>query len=133
MAGIAAGKKVAGDPSEGNGETDNFGNDSLWVDGSAKMGVRCLANDGKTDGLGEEYYCDNIATDSGAIRMYVWPDGSVVGVASDFIGPRSGLVYKFKGFAPNSAGSGLVGNPHVFSSDEQRGTCRAYWNTHARP
>lgn len=131
---IAAGKQVAGDTSEGNGETDNFGNDAIWVDGSVSLGVRCLANDGKTDGMGDEYYCDNLVSDAGALHMIVWPDKTVVALASDFISPESGLVYKFKGFAPVSASSGLIGeNPRILSSDEQRGTFRVYWNTYARP
>ena len=132
--GIAAGKKVGGNTADANGETDNFGNDDIWVDGSVSLGVRCRANDDKTDGIDPNYFCDSVVSDQGALKMIVWPDNTVVALGSDFISPRSGLVYKFKGFTANTSGSGLIGeNPHIVSKSEQQGTFRAYWNTHLKP
>ena len=129
---IPAGGSVSGDPSEGNGETENIGNSAFWVDGSSSMGIHCLANDHKSNGRPPEYNIDHLVAAQGALKMYVWPDKSVIAVASDFVSPRSGLVYKFKGFVPKSAGNGLITeNPHILSSDQASGTFRVYWNTHS--
>jgi hypothetical protein len=130
-ASVPATQQVSGDPSEGNSETDNIGNGRIWVNGSGSLGVRCLANDGKADGLPPEYYCDNFVSGAGALKMAVNPDKTIAVLAQDFTSSRSGLIYKFKGFAINSSSSPLVsGNPRILSSGDQNGTFRAYWNTY---
>jgi|GEM_PF-4651420 len=128
---LSVGEQVPGNRVDANPETDNFGNRRIWVNGTSSLSVRCLANDAKTGGKGGDYFCDEIVSEAGALKMFINPDKTITATASDFTSPRSGLVYKFQGFAANSSSSPLIReNPHVLPSSEQRGTFRAYWNTY---
>lgn len=119
--------RAEGSTADANKETDNFGNKKIWVDGAVSLSVRCLAND--EDGHG--YFCDSIVSDHGGLKMYKNGDGSVTAVGSDFVSPRTGLIYQFQGFrAVYSSSSMIRSNPYVLTKDKQTGTFRAYWETY---
>lgn len=121
---ISAGSRADGSGVDSNRETDNFGNSKIWVNGSVNLGVRCLANDEDRSG----YFCDDVVSNGGGLKMLKNGDGTVTAVGSDFISSRSGLVYKFQGFKiASDANSMTRSNPKVLQKSEQTGTFRAYW------
>ena len=131
MPNLPAGRQVPGNSVDASPESDNRDNETMWVGGAAKVNVRCLGNDDKTDGMGDDYFIGEIVTDTESLIMAVNGDGTVTAIAGDFVSPRSGLVYKFKGYTINvSSGRLVTRNPYTLSKSEQNGVFRAYWNTY---
>jgi hypothetical protein len=130
---LPAGRQVPGATVDVSRESDNRNNDTMWVGGESKVNVRCLANDSKTKGMGDDYFCGDIVTETEALIMAVNGDGTVTAIASDFVSPRSGLVYKFQGYTVDvSSGPLIRANPYTLSKGQQKGVFRAYWNTYSK-
>ena len=128
---LPTGRQVAGSPADRSAESDNRDNDRMWVGGDSKVNVRCLANDSKTKGMGDDYFCGDIVSGAEALIMAVNRDGTVTAIASDFVSPRSGLTYKFMGYTVDvSSGPLIRSNPYTLSKSQQKGVFRAYWNTY---
>ncbi|HBA84590.1 MAG TPA: hypothetical protein DCZ95_10890 [Verrucomicrobia bacterium] len=130
---LTAGRQVSGSTADKSRESDNRDNETMWMGGPSKMNVRCLANDEKTKGMGGDYFCSEVVTETESLVMFVNTDGTITAIANDFVSPRSGLVYKFKGYTAVKSASGLITkNPYTVSKSEQAGVFRAYWNTYQR-
>ena len=126
------GAQVSGNKGlDGNKETQNFGNEDIWRSGGSNLPVRCLANDDKTNGMGKDYFCDDVVSATGGLEMRKNADGTITAIGRDFISPDSGLYYKFMGFTIAKSGSPLVtDNMTTLSPGQQKGVFRAYWNTY---
>jgi hypothetical protein len=130
--GVEAGQAVAGNREiDGNRETQNFGNEKIWKNGSVNLPVRCLANDQKTKGMGKDYFCDDIVSETGGLEMRKNADGTVTAIGRDFVSPESGLYYKFMGFTVMKSSNPLVtDNMLTLQKGQQKEVFRAYWNTY---
>ncbi|HBA85641.1 MAG TPA: hypothetical protein DCZ95_16285 [Verrucomicrobia bacterium] len=130
--GVQIGEAVAGNRAlDGNRETQNFGNEKIWRNGSSNLPVRCLANDGKTNGQGKDYFCDNMVSATGALEMRKNANGSITAIGRDFISPETGLYYKFMGYTVMKTSNPLVtDNVLTLGSGQQKEVFRAYWNTY---
>ena len=104
-----------------------------WRGTAPRMGIMFEANNPNAGGDRDlAYYCPEIAAQTGSFIIKANADGTLTATASDFVSPRSGLVYKFIGFSLRSEQNGVVKdvNPIIIQPKDQQGTFRGYWNTY---
>ena len=105
------GNTVAGNPADAGAE--------IYRANWQGHDVRCLGADYDRDG----YFMSDVIDETEALEL--GKNGTATG--HNFISPRTGLHYRFRGFREGSANSKLIKqNPHAVTPGS--GTLRCYWN-----